>query len=184
MITYELIKDIHDNAVKHGWYDTPRDYDVLASLFHSELSEGNEEYRKGRPPVYFIRNCKIETDLSKRNNEKPEGTLIELADFVIRILDYCGSIDFDMSKKLLGTFLIDSDEWERVTQTYAHFIAYLHSLISDSYKEEEFRDRHLTRAVDAVIRYCGDYNLDLKSAIMLKHEYNKTREYKHGGKIV
>lgn len=36
---------------------------------------------------------------------------------------------------------------------------------------------------DAIIRildYCHHYNLPIESAVVAKHEYNKTRPYKHG----
>ena len=40
---------------------------------------------------------------------------------------------------------------------------------------------------DVVIRVadmCGYYGIDLESAIKIKMEYNKTRPYKHGGKVI
>lgn len=40
---------------------------------------------------------------------------------------------------------------------------------------------------DAVIRildYCGHVGIDIEKAIEIKHEYNKTRPYKHGGKKI
>jgi len=40
---------------------------------------------------------------------------------------------------------------------------------------------------DVVIRVmdlCGHYGIDLESAILKKHEYNKGRPYKHGGKVI
>lgn len=40
---------------------------------------------------------------------------------------------------------------------------------------------------DVVIRIadmCGKYGIDLEGAVILKHEYNKTRPHKHGGKII
>ena len=42
-----------------------------------------------------------------------------------------------------------------------------------------------TELSDAVIRImdlAGAYNVDLEHIIALKHEYNKTRSYRHGGK--
>lgn len=40
---------------------------------------------------------------------------------------------------------------------------------------------------DIVIRVmdlCEHYGIDLEKAIIEKHEYNKTRPYKHGGKVL
>lgn len=41
----ELTKEIHDNAVAHGWWDEPRNLLEIAALCHSELSEAVEERR-------------------------------------------------------------------------------------------------------------------------------------------
>lgn len=55
------------------------DAGTAIALMHSELSEALEEERAGNPDVYY------------REDSKPEGALIELADCVIRIADYCGA---------------------------------------------------------------------------------------------
>lgn len=44
-----------------------------------------------------------------------------------------------------------------------------------------------TELADVLIRifdFCGKHEIDLEKAIKIKMEYNKTREYRHGGKIV
>ena len=103
----EVAKQIHENAVAHGWWDEERGFPEVLALIHSEVSEALEEYRNGRLP----------TEVYAGNNGKPEGIPIELAAVIIRGLDYCG--------------------------------------------------------------YAG---IDIDAAISQKHEYNRTRPYRHGGK--
>lgn len=132
----EVARQIHENAVDHGWWDEERGFPEVLALIHSEVSEALEEYRNGRLPteVYYTEStCKESgglcvpdaADECPNNPEecgsykqgKPEGIQIELADVIIRVLDYCG--------------------------------------------------------------YAG---IDIDAAISQKHEYNKSRPYRHGGK--
>lgn len=57
------------------------------ALIMSELGEAVEEIRKGTPPRYF-------------EGMKPEGTLVELADAVIRIADMCGYYGWDLEEAI------------------------------------------------------------------------------------
>jgi NTP pyrophosphatase (non-canonical NTP hydrolase) len=89
-------REIHQNAIDHGWWDTPRALPELLCLIHSEVSEALEVYRGAH-----------------------NGTIgEEMADIVIRVMDLCEA-----------------------------------------------------------------YNIDLEEEIMRKHAINKTRLYRHGGKV-
>ena len=104
----ELSKEIHENAVNHGWWSEPRNLLEIAALCHSELSEAVEEYRAGRPLVYHKcespeHECLEMEDATCNCYEdkcigfgKPEGVAVEMADCLIRILDWFGHEELDV----------------------------------------------------------------------------------------
>lgn len=106
MTINEIVKDIHTNAVEHGWWETERELPEIIALCHSELSEALEAYRNDEPMVWD-------------NQGKPDGIAVEMIDCMIRILDWCGF-----------------------------------------------------------------QNFNVEEILKIKHEYNKTRPYKHGGKKI
>jgi len=135
----DFAKEIHKNAVQHGWWDVKRTLPEILMLCVSELAEALEEYRNNNP-VYYT-GCRLNLDCTisdiqgatcperslddgaagipcPHSTGKPQGIVVELADCIIRFLDYCG-------------------------------------------------------------REC----IDIETAIREKFEYNKTRPYKHGGKL-
>lgn len=117
----KMVKEVHSNAVIHGWWEEDRSFGELIALCHSELSEALEEYRNGKRPEqkYYKSTDGTVWIENLTKTLKPEGVPSELADTVIRIMDMCGY-----------------------------------------------------------------YGIDLETAIVEKMEYNKTRPYKHGGKVI
>lgn len=80
----KLAKLIHSDNVKKGFYDAPLKPLEIHMLICSEVAEASESVRDQLPAFY--------TDISG----KPQGELTELADALIRILDYAAYKKWDM----------------------------------------------------------------------------------------
>ncbi len=102
-------REVHALAHEKGWYDgPPRNPLEMHALISSEIGEATEEARKDLPPVYFFdKNLSISPNvpLEKVNRDtlgfsrwKPQGEAVELADAIIRILDYAAYRGWNMEE--------------------------------------------------------------------------------------
>jgi NTP pyrophosphatase (non-canonical NTP hydrolase) len=74
----QLVKEAHLTAIDKGWWIYPRTALEIHALIHSEVAEATEAARSGKV------NLQLE----------------ELADVIIRIADYCGYRQWDLSQAL------------------------------------------------------------------------------------
>jgi hypothetical protein len=196
----EMRDKIYQNACDHGWHDEERSIQEYCALFHSEVSEMLEEFRMQAPkelyfndddlyPNFFINDVYENAhDASYNSFEhisglKPHGYGIELADLVIRLLDFCGAmkIDFECSKVI-------SDGTDLNSDTGLHsFICALHGCINNFMQlvcspisvKENWHDC-IINLLDACYAFANFKKTDLNKMITIKHKYNLTRPYKHG----
>lgn len=124
MTLNELAKEIHENAVAHGFWDEDRPLPEVLMLIVSELAEALEEARAGDKMngriscMHYYSGEGYVSSAPTNCCKKPEGIVVEVADALIRILDWC-----------------------------------------------------------------GHEGIDIEGIVREKHEYNKTRPYKHGKKF-
>lgn len=113
---------------------------------------------------------------------KPEGIAVEMADCAIRILDYLESEECDVDREV-GTIKPRRD----IKDLSVAFVDIV-SLICDARASHYFQDPlkqksvnyYLCAALRVILKWFEDNNLDFEAIARRKHEYNKTRPYKHG----
>lgn len=113
----ELAKEVHENAVNHGWWEKPPSLPEALCLIHAELSEALEEYRNGSPLVYgtcalspddcdFALTCENvghpDAGGEKAGACKPERIAVELADVILRTLDLMAALGVDVDAVVMA----------------------------------------------------------------------------------
>ncbi len=158
----KLQKECHEIAVARGWYDgEERSEEEYWALFHSEVSEAFEEWRRGHEVTHIYYNIV---------DGKPEGVPIELADLLIRIFDY-----MQQREGIIKPMAMKMEK----NMSFPVFIVGLHWFLADS--REHFC---LDNVVASVISWCEFNHIGIERAIRLKMDYNRTRSYRHGNKRV
>jgi hypothetical protein len=171
----ELQKRVHETAVSKGWHEsdeldasghpTARQKLAWLALVTDELDEAEAE----EAAVYL------------GSGGKPEGKLIEIVDAVIRLLDMAGACgttidigpeddawDYDvpLQRSALVSVIRDGNRAELRGHMSALFLALWHEFEkarSDATEEEPLPA--------------------FEELIELKDAYNRTREWRHGGKL-
>lgn len=162
----ELADLINQWAQWKGWNDVERTSREITLLFKSEVAEAFEEHRKGKYEVYFS------TD--DRGFQKPEGFYTEIADLAIRVLHHCGLTQADQ-----GAWWSYKPENYSIAN-WADSIEILWTLDSACWVSvDSMRD---------ILVVCNAYlakqGQSLMGLIKQKMEYNLTRAYRHGNKLV
>ncbi len=224
----KLCEDSHNISKDKGWLDTERSYAGLNALMHSELAEALEDYRANRPidQIYFevtysydegptgigakeSTTCSEEElkDLRERagvtiHNAKPCGVPIELADFIIRVAQHCGTEKWALPAQMTHLAKITRRlGWG----DFEEMIAWTHFFTASSFAftrgvpapsgagtwitgpgTDNPPMALLASAVCVLTDFCEQQNppIDLQRAVALKEGYNRTRSHRHGNKKI
>lgn len=185
----EFAKEIHANACDKGFWDEPRPFDELCALMISELSEALEEARAGRPMEYRVcgetgepcdhvrycwhYGCTRDKDMEGR---KPEGIAVEMADCAIRILDYLGSVEYELEE------FDDFDDPVDISTAFMRVVSEIVKarIYHKNYFGISLENAMLENALHHILSWFEGNGLDFEDIARRKHEYNKTRERLHG----
>lgn len=201
----DFMKEVHENAVAHGWWETDRSIAEIIVLIHSEWSEALEEARAGRPMLYYIcdPSCKVplmdrgrKCQLNESNcgwyHRKPEGIAVELMDGVIRILDLCGRYSYRFkygTVRQLEAGISRENPGFRKDMPLADALQHLHQITAIAgggmirTGDAKVGLGALELCAGVAIWWVRQQGLDPEKLLREKHEYNKTRPYKHGKKF-
>ena len=202
----QFTKEVHQNAVDHGWYDPEPNIHEIFALIHSEWSEALEEYRDDRPMVWHAcmdcgEICKLPCDHASApdrcdmnmRDPKPEGIAVELLDGCLRVLDFIGySIylepDEDFDSIICATDESPETRESMKRQSMPEFVSMLHMMTARAQIAILMNNGNAKEAVPhlMMILICTFAWLEVngiedpKELMLQKHEYNKKRPYKHG----
>ena len=181
-----LIKEAFENAKERGFHNEEHTSGHWVMLVACELAEAVEADRVGRRADRKTYNFLLQEygeELEKHLFEMHIKDTLEdeLADAVIRLMDYMGMKGYSMqtgfiSKNAIKTTLENtflSDEWENM-KTFAErlFATVLANLSTAVHIPES--------TIFSIFCIAELYGIDLMWHIKEKMVYNKHREYKHG----
>lgn len=204
----EFAKGVHALAVEKGFYDPkPSDAELIAAI-HSEISEAFEEWRDRRPMVWH--ECVLDlmcdgngcsdgfdpNDECKYRGPEPHGIAEELIDVVLRVLDFIGG-----HCPKIKAIAKDVEECTRLSSLpgvrmmeMPMLVIGLHYYATMAYKYIEQGaydcDDHinaedmLNSIISIIFAWLRFHDIDPEALLLEKHEYNKTRPYRHSGKRV
>lgn len=174
-------KQIHKNAKAKGFYDKPRNIGELFMLIVSEMGEATEAHRKGRTA-----NLQLFEDQYRKNRDLfidlfavdiKDTVEDEIADVVIRLLDYCAFIGEEISEGKIAD-LTPKEVPENIGEAIFEMVGTLRWIYVAS--DPITRSDEIHGFLSMMLAFCEKNSIDLCRHMELKTNYNKTRERLHG----
>lgn len=180
-----LAKTVHENAKSKGFWDGRRNRGEVFMLIVSELGEALEAHRKGR-----FANWENFVSISSQTSEQDAFAYAfkydikdtfedEIADTVIRILDYVGwrgDVNIDLVEyEKQGDFELSDPNVGEVLMGVTGFVFRAYQSESESELEAK-----INAALILLFNLSGCCEFQLLRHIEAKMKYNATRERLHG----
>lgn len=184
----DLQKEIHQTNVEKGFWpaDVVRNRGEMVVLMITELSEVVEAHREGkRYDPFNVATAFLDGSAVSENPglswesvfqaQVKNSVEDEFADTVIRILDYCYGWKIPLSLMEMKFTM---------KENFGESIVELIEYILRAYRTDV--PRHLcvqgswSVALQNIISFCQQSNIDILQHVQWKLKYNKTRAFKHG----
>jgi len=194
----ELAAEAHENAVAHGFYGVPDPEECNIAMLHCELSEAVQAERSEQPLIFRLcidcddGPCRVvpgEATACGYNCEgkKPEGIAVELADFVIRLLDYAAGhgMKIPTRQQLVPTYASLPRLVNRLHSSINELVHFREIAADFGLKDDAGKLSQVTiiaNAVELVETFLDEKGIDLWEIVREKMDYNRSRPMLHGKK--
>lgn len=197
MITKEKLLDLvsqaYETSKAHGWHDEEHSMEHYMMLVLSEVGEALEADRRdkrARWQAFVYSDGEHDSRFVTHFEEFIKDTLEdELADVVIRLFDLCGTYKINVRRILETTCMEDDFKALCEEKTLCERLFILSAIlchVDGQSTKDDGTTYCLPKVVGAALHFiyylCQDMQINIERHVELKMRYNKTREYKHGGK--
>jgi NTP pyrophosphatase (non-canonical NTP hydrolase) len=193
----DLQAEIAEINRANGWYDDERPWSADISLLHTEVSEMVEAYRDHELADATVTECphgfSSDNCVGDHPLPKPEGVGSEAADVLIRLLDTANRYGITGEEvRSHGSQPVNPRPYDHFTDatTALHFtisqlwLARAHAEIDDSDLFAIYARRGLGGVYRILMAACAEFEIDLDFEVTRKNAYNRTRSYRHGGRVL
>lgn len=186
----ELSKAVHENAVKHGWWETHPSVEHCLMLVVTEVAEMVEADRAGRYSNLEKTNIGKATNTMRENLREAIETAKnfprvfesfikntvedEMADVVIRLLDLAGRMGIDFERMSENRYHRAFDKFEFAENAFA--------LTKGLCRENINIFKRIQFGISFVENWANARGFLLQWHVQQKMRYNATRPFKHGKK--
>lgn len=179
MITTEKLTELRDRAYRtacdKGFHDEQKPDAVWRMLIITEIAEAVQADRK----ELYADKDKFDYAVDRGAYDCQEAYEMyikeslesELADIIIRMLDYCGLKQINM--QMLESKLTN-EKLPVGMQNFCDDMFYFCVLITD------WPDKYMPNTIAFLINYCESLGIDILWFVEMKMRYNETRERMHG----